>query len=52
MQFGPEPETNFIMYVESGKKIMMKRKGGSCVIEANIVKKLKLGLPGRPRERG
>ena len=40
MQFGPEPENNFIMNVESGKKIMMKRKGGSFVIEANFVKKL------------
>ena len=26
VQFGPEPENNFIVIVESGKKIMMKRK--------------------------
>ena len=44
VQFGPEPENNLIMNVESGKKIMMKRSGGSIVIEANLVKKLEPGF--------
>ena len=48
MQFGPEPENNFNMNVESGKKIMIKDKGGSLAIEANFVRV----LPGRPGERG
>ena len=41
VQCGPELETNFIMNVESGKKIMMKSKGGSFVF-----------LPSRPGQRG
>ena len=37
------------MNVESGKKIMMKRKGGSFVIEANFVKKLEPGFARQAR---
>ena len=40
VQFGPEPEHNYIMNVETGKRIMMERKGGSFVIAANFVTKL------------
>ena len=49
VQFGAELENNFIMNVESGKKIMMKRKGDSFVIEANFVKKLEPGFARQAR---
>ena len=35
--FGPCPENNVIMDIESGKKIVMTRQGGSFVTEANFV---------------
>ena len=41
VQCGHELETNFIMNVESDRKIMMKGKGGSFVF-----------LPSRPGQRG
>ncbi len=37
VQFGPKPEDNFIKNVVSWKKILMVRKSGSCVIEADYV---------------
>ena len=40
VQFGPEPEQNFIMNVQTGKRIQMERTGGSFVIAASFVKKL------------
>ena len=40
VQFGPEPKQNYIMNVQTGKRIEMERKGGSFVIGANFVKKL------------
>ena len=36
MQFGPREEDNFVQNVKTGKKILMVRKGGSYVIEANL----------------
>ena len=39
-----EPENNFVVNVELGKKIMMKRKSGSFVIDANFVKKPERGF--------
>ena len=40
VQFGPKPENNFIENVDTGKKIMMEKRGGSFVIAANFVAKL------------
>jgi hypothetical protein len=37
IQFGPEEKDNFIENVRSGKRVMMKRKGGSYVIPAELV---------------
>jgi hypothetical protein len=37
IQFGPEEQDNFIENVKTGKRVMMKRKGGSCVIPAELV---------------
>ena len=51
MQVGPKPENKLLMNVESGKKIMMKRRGGSVVRETNFVKKLESG-PCKSGERG
>ena len=50
VQFGPEPEQSFIMNVQSGKKIMMEKKGGTFVIKACFVKKLGDGNEGFPRQ--
>ncbi len=52
-QFGPEPEQNYILHVESGRKIMMEKKGGSFIINANFVQKVEAataGFSGRPGE--
>ena len=46
VQFGPKEEDNFIQNVESRKKILMVRKGGSYVIEADYVAQ----EPGFPRQ--
>ena len=48
VQFGPREEDNFIMNVESGKKINMVHKAGSYVIEADYV----VQEPGFPRPVG
>ena len=40
VQCGPEPEHNFILNKATNKKIMMEKKGGSFVIEANFVKEI------------
>jgi hypothetical protein len=40
VQLGPETEHSYIMNVETGKRIMMERKGGSFVIAANFVTQL------------
>jgi hypothetical protein len=37
IQFGPEEQDNFIENVKTGKRVMMKRKGGSYVIPAELV---------------
>ena len=46
VQFGPKEEDIFIQNVESRKKILMVRKGGSYVIEADYVAQ----EPGFPRQ--
>ena len=38
VQFGPKPEQNFILNLDTNKKVMMERKGGSYVIQAHFVK--------------
>ena len=48
VQFGPEPKNNFIMNVESSKKIVMQRKGRLFVIETNSSSRV---LPWDPGER-
>ena len=45
VQFGPRAEDNFVMNKETQKKIMMVRKNGSYVIEAEFVQG-----PGFPRQ--
>ncbi len=40
VQFGPEPEQNYVTRVETGRKIMRDRKDGSFVIEASFAKKV------------
>ena len=37
VQFGPRDEDNFIMNIRTGKKIWMKKKSGSYVIEVDFV---------------
>ena len=38
VQFGPTPEQSFILNVESGKKIMLHRKGGSYIMKVEFMK--------------
>ena len=45
IQFGPRAEDNFIVNKETQKKIMMVRRNGSYVIEAEFVQQ-----PGFPRQ--
>ena len=47
VQFGPWQ--NYIMSAETGKKIMMERKGGSFVIDPNFAKRLEGASQGFPR---
>ena len=37
VQFGPRVEDNFVMIVAAKRKILMTRKGGSYVIDAEFV---------------
>ena len=39
VQFGPKVEDNFIMDAETGKKIAMRKKGRSYVLDVDTVKK-------------
>jgi hypothetical protein len=39
VQFGPMPEDNYIMNVNTGKKVMMIKKGGSYVVPAELIMK-------------
>ena len=41
VQFGPKAEDNFVKSVKTGEKMMMKKKGGSYVIEVEFVSKAK-----------
>ena len=45
IQFGPQDEDNFIANKETRKKIMMVRRNGSYIIEAEFVQQ-----PGFPRQ--
>ncbi len=40
VSFGPGPSENYIMNVETGKKIPMEKRGGSFVIKAHFVKEI------------
>ena len=37
VQFGPREADNFIMNVESKEKVLLRRKGGSYVLDAEFV---------------
>ena len=37
VSFGPEEDDNYIQHVESGKKIMMRKKGGAYVVDVVLV---------------
>ena len=50
VQFGPEPEQNYIPPVESDRKIMMERKGASFIIKANFVQKVESAVAGFTRQ--
>ena len=39
VQFGPKPEDNFIKHLETGRKIGIRRKGRSYVMDVEAVKK-------------
>ena len=39
VQFGPRPDDNFIQNIETEEKIMMKKRGGSYVMEVEFMKK-------------
>ena len=36
VQFGPRPESNFIMHVGSNDKVYLRRKGNSFVLKAEL----------------
>ena len=40
VNFGPQPEQNFIYHPESGKRILMERRGGSFIIKAHFMKEI------------
>ena len=40
VNFGPRPEQNFIYHPESGKRILMERRGGSFIIKAHFMKEI------------
>lgn len=40
VNFGPEPDQNYIFNVTTGKKIPMVKKGGAFVIEAHFLKEI------------
>ena len=44
VMFGPEPDQNFIQYVQTGKKIPMEKRGGAFVIKAHFVKEVDAGF--------
>ncbi len=44
MNFGPEADQNLIQNVQTGKKIMMEKKGGALVIKAHFAKDLEAGF--------
>jgi hypothetical protein len=50
VQFGPEQWQNYIMNMDTGKKIMMEKKGGSFAIKANFVKKVEEDKTGFARQ--
>ena len=39
IQFGPKPEDNFIRHIDTGRKISIRRKGRSYVMDVEAVKK-------------
>ncbi len=40
VRLGPEPEQNYIVDIQSGKRIMMEKKGASFAIKEDFLKKL------------
>ena len=50
VKFGPEPEHNYIQNVQTGKKIMMEKTGGSFVIRAHFVKEVEGEASGFTRQ--
>ena len=44
VMFGSEPNQNYIYNLQSGKKVMMERKGGAFVIKAHFVKEVDAGF--------
>ena len=50
MQFGPKPENNYILHDESGRKIILEKKGGSFVIKAYFVQNVEATNPGFTRQ--
>jgi hypothetical protein len=49
VSFGLEADQNFIHNVQSGKKIMMEKKGGAFVIKAHFVKEVEAGFARQVR---
>ena len=44
VSFGAEPNQNYILNVETGRKIMMEKKGGAFVIKAHFMKEVEAGF--------
>ena len=44
VMFGPEPCQNYICNLQTGKKILMEKKGGAFVIRARFVKEIDAGF--------
>ena len=49
VSFGPEPSQNYIHNVQTGKKIMLEKKGGAFVIKAHFVKEIEAGFTRQVR---
>jgi hypothetical protein len=49
VSLGPEPNQNYILNVQTGRKIAMEKKGGAFVIKAHFVKEVEAGFTRQVR---
>jgi hypothetical protein len=50
VQFGPDPEQNYISHAESGRKITLGKKSGSFASKANFLRKVGAATSGFTRQ--